>query len=133
MPSSWDLDPIHRVSLSTCRQLERLIDNEALVNETDLGAMTAALDFLVLQADAIVESGAMDPTLPLPGDLPSAVRRSPAPAEQEPVTPPLETFRLEITAEIMEAYVDEAEEYLEEAETSLLGLEKDLGDSALLG
>jgi len=130
-----DLGPIFRVAADRQLILERLVDSETMFTADHLEAVAASCDFLDDQADHLIEHGSVDLERPLPvtceDDAVAPTLPEPVAAELGSV-PTLDDFRLELTPEMMEAFVVEAEEYLRTTEASLLGLEKDLGNSELL-
>jgi len=127
------LEPVYRI---TARLAERLAQAE----EPDpalLGEVGRGIDCLLALSDQLAETGRLDAEEPssiafLAEIEPEPVaKRTALPerrAEPDPEPGAMPSFEIEITPEMLQAFVTEAEEYLEMTETSLLLLEKNLED-----
>ncbi|MDJ0838994.1 MAG: chemotaxis protein CheA [Acidobacteriota bacterium] len=152
------LDPVYRVAVLMQDFVESLLDS-VLPGEHEARVMKVAVECLYGFVAQLSESGKIEDaeaavqkvTDALEGDTaaesePEPEREPEPELEPEPEPEPepelepafaepvdeFESFQITITDEMVGAYIMEAEEHLEAAESSLLGLEKNLNDKESL-
>lgn len=150
-------DPIYQISLILADYFEHLPGEEHLFTQREVDTFSAGLSVLGEFMSRLEESGSLgdaddethwildmihnmiegeEESHPTPAHTPARQAEPEPPPPPPPVEEPefneLDAFQIQITPEMLDTYISEAEEHLEEAEASLLGLEKNLNDKDLV-
>lgn len=143
-----DLGPVHQLCLAMSSFFEKYEHEDHLYDRREVDTFASVLGCLTQFIHQLAEKGFLDDVQSevslivtmihelSGGEAVASSQETPAAENASFISPsedvPLDAFQIQITPEMMATFITEAEEQLEEAESALLNLEKNLSDREAL-